>query len=87
MTIHTITIIDTEFQPVTITIHKGDSIQWKNSSGMAHTATRTSAPSFDTGRINPSTTSTPIVFDDSSNGPLEYFCRPHPFMTGTINVV
>jgi plastocyanin len=75
------------FDPVEIRISKGQGIVWQNFDGMGHTATRVSAPMFDTGVVAPGQKSIPKVFDQPTppDG-IEYFCRPHPFMKGRIIV-
>ena len=73
------------YQPDRLEIAAGDEVVWLNSDGMAHTATRTQDRQFDTGTIKPGQTSSPVTFGDGHDvSEMSYFCRPHPFMTGTI---
>jgi plastocyanin len=79
-----IDVSDFAYQPQTITIQAGDTIQWNNNDGVDHTATSVSgAPTaFDVylaaGAWGSQTFDTP--------GTYNYYCIPHPFMTGTIVV-
>jgi amicyanin len=72
------------FVPQNITIAEGDEVVWQNNSEMAHTATRTGSPAFDTGPIAPDHQSAPIQFGTIAPAELEYSCRPHPFMKGKV---
>jgi plastocyanin len=82
----TVTIENYEYKPAELKIQKGQCVQWTNKDDAEHTATRKKAPSpFDTGYIKKGETSKPICFDDV--GEFDYYCTPHPDMTGTIEVV
>ena len=84
---HNISIANHAFVPNSLTVKLGDSVSWTNNDTMRHTASRDDAPAFDTGRIDPGTTSNEIVFSDvSPTEGFEYFCRPHPFMRGFVVV-
>lgn len=79
-----IDVSDFAYHPQTITIQVGDTIQWNNNDAVDHTATSVSgAPAaFDVylaaGAWGSQTFDTPGTYD--------YYCIPHPFMTGTIVV-
>jgi plastocyanin len=79
-----IDVSDFAYQPQTITIQVGDTIQWNNSDGVDHTATSVdgSPAAFDVylaaGAWGSQTFDTPGTYD--------YYCIPHPFMTGSIVV-
>ena len=84
-----IVITGNEFEPNTVHIQAGDSVVWENQDNHPHTATcvETGFP-FDTGPINPKSTSKLIVFDKpTQQSGLGYFCQFHDFMTGRIFVV
>lgn len=69
------------FHPPTLTIRKGTTVDFTNSSRVTHTATR--GGSFDTGRIRPGKT---IGIRFNQKGTFAYHCSIHPFMHGTIVV-
>jgi plastocyanin len=69
------------FHPPTLTIAKGTTVNFSNTSSVAHTATRNG--SFDTGRIKPGT-SVGVRF--KQKGTFAYHCEIHPFMHGKIVV-
>ena len=81
-------IADYSFNPPDITISVNDTVTWLNNDTIVHTATRTEAPPFDTGAIQPTSTSGPIAFIVASPASgFEYHCKPHPHMRGRIVVV
>ncbi len=69
------------FDPNPATVKVGQTVSWKNSDVITHTATGTG---WDTGQIAPGATSAPIKF--STAGTMNYHCSIHPTMTGTLNV-
>jgi plastocyanin len=75
---HTIVIRQMEFSPATLTVHPGDSIEWKNDDVVAHTAT---ASTFDSGSIAPGQRWRHTFTQSSSNA---FHCIFHPHMKGTI---
>lgn len=77
----TVTIPAFKFQPATVTIPRGSKIRFSNTSGTAHTATRSG--SFDTGRIKSGKAAT-VQF--SAKGSFPYHCKIHPFMKGKVVV-
>jgi LPXTG-motif cell wall-anchored protein len=77
-----VTIVDFEFQPGTVTIDQGDTVTWTNNGPTAHSATAPDG-SFDTG-IFPAGQSRSHTFNQS--GTFSYICTPHPNMHGTIVV-
>ena len=70
------------FNPKTITIKVGDSVTWKNSDLPGHSATADDG-SWDTDIITQGESAT-IKFEKA--GTYTYYCKPHPFMKGTIVV-
>ncbi len=84
MALQTVVIQNLSFVPDPIVVSAGDEVVWENRDSMSHTATRTTDPMFDTGIITPGQTSGPIRFD--AIGEYSYFCRPHPFMRGSVSV-
>jgi plastocyanin len=69
------------FQPATLTIAKGSSVTFSNTSKKSHTATRGGA--FDTGVIKPGK-SVGVRF--KQKGTFAYHCEIHPQMRGKIVV-
>jgi plastocyanin len=69
------------FHPPTLTIKKGTTVNFTNSSKVTHTATR--GGSFNTGRIKPGKT---ISVRFNQKGSFAYHCSIHPTMHGKIVV-
>jgi plastocyanin len=78
-----VTISDFKFSPSGVTVNVGDTVTWSNSGPTPHSATANDG-SFDTG-ILPKGGSGSHTF--SQAGTFSYFCKPHPFMKGTVTVV
>ena len=79
----TVTMADFKFAPASVTVNVGDTVTWRNTGDEAHTATAKNG-GFDTGNVNPGSTGSATF---RSAGTFSYFCKPHPFMTGTVRVV
>src|SRR5687768_1557527 len=62
------------FTPPEITVSAGESITWKNSGALAHTATAAGGQ-FDTGNIDAGQSKSVTL---SSPGTFPYTCTPHP---------
>jgi plastocyanin len=69
------------FSPAKLTIAKGSSVAFSNSSALSHTATRSGT--FDTGTIKPGK-SVSVRF--KQKGSFAYHCEIHPQMRGKIVV-
>jgi LPXTG-motif cell wall-anchored protein len=78
----TVTIQDFAFSPKSITIDAGDTVTWRNTDDVAHSATAEDG-TFDTGTFGEGA-SRSETFDTA--GTFQYICTPHPFMKGTIKV-
>ncbi len=78
-------IVDFAFSPATITISVGDTVTWTNRDSVEHTATGAAgAPQpFDTGLLGTDRGGS-VTF--TAPGRYDYFCAPHPTMTGTVVV-
>lgn len=80
-------IEDFAFVPQQITILQGDTVEWKNRDNMGHTSTSGSPGEpnglWDSGIISKDQTFS-YVFDTS--GTFNYYCKPHPWMTGVVTV-
>jgi plastocyanin len=69
------------FAPAQVTAHAGDTIEWINEDFIAHTAT---ARNKDWDVNIPVNGSARVTLQHA--GKVEYYCRFHPNMTGSINV-
>lgn len=78
-----VSIRNFRFLPGTITVKAGARITISNRDSPTHTVTSDDGSSFDTGDINPGS-STTITVDRT--GRIPYHCSIHPFMHGTIVV-
>jgi plastocyanin len=79
---HEVTISGMKYQSDVITVHVGDTVQWKNSDVVPHTATATDG-SFSSVKISPGGT---WKFVAKKLGTFPYICTPHPNMHGTLIV-
>jgi plastocyanin len=69
------------FEPAQVTAHVGDSIEWVNEDFIAHTAT---ARNKDWDVNTPANGSGRVTLQHA--GKVEYYCRFHPNMVGSISV-
>src|SRR3954470_4327175 len=77
-----VTISDFQFAPGNVTVNVGDTVPWSNNGPTGHSATATNG-SFDTGVLEKGSSGSHTF---SQAGTFSYFCKPHPFMKGTITV-
>jgi plastocyanin len=77
-----VTIVDFNFSPGTITVNQGDTVTWVNDGPTPHSATSQDGV-FDTG-IFPAGQSRSHTFNEA--GTFAYICTPHPNMRGTVVV-
>jgi plastocyanin len=84
MATQTVVIKDMKFNPPTMEIQTGDSVEWKNEMGMTHTSTSDDGTSWDTGGIDGNTTSEAKT--PPAKGSYPYHCSIHPFMKAVIVV-
>jgi len=84
---HVVEIIGYEYQQSNLVIEVGDKVKWINRDPTPHTATRSQAPTFDTGLLSKDQVSGEVEFTEASdaNG-FEYLCTPHQFMTAKVIV-
>ena len=79
---HDITMTPESYRPGDLTVQRGDTIVWRNTDIVVHTATsRTGA--FDSGRIKAGKTFAWIAAD---TGRFAYMCTKHKLMRGTLIV-
>ena len=81
-TTHYIDIQGYAFSPSSITINVGDTIVWTNYDSASHTVTSNDG-TFDSGSISNGNT---FSFTFTSAGTFNYYCAPHPNMTGSVTV-
>ena len=81
-TTHYIDIQGYAFSPSSITINVGDTIVWTNYDSASHTVTSNDG-TFDSGGISTGNT---FSFTFTSAGTFNYYCSPHPNMTGSVTV-
>jgi plastocyanin len=71
------------FSPSPGSVKVGQTVAWRNSDSLPHTATADGG-AFDTGTIAPGATSNPITM--SAAGSFAYHCSIHPSMVGSLTV-
>ena len=82
----TVAIRGYKFVPETVTVHQGDSVEWKNEDDVLHTATADSQaqkPAFDSGSISKEA---PWRYVAATKGTYNYTCTIHPNMKGELIV-
>jgi plastocyanin len=77
-----VTINDLVFSPAEVRAKVGDTIEWENGDFVDHTATD-KAGAWDVAIAAGKSAQLPLT----TAGTFAYFCKIHPGMTGTINVV
>jgi LPXTG-motif cell wall-anchored protein len=75
-----VSIVDFDFNPGTITVNAGDTVTWTNTGDVGHSAT---GSGFDTGILSKGERGSHTF---SSAGTFSYQCTPHPFMKGKVVV-
>jgi amicyanin len=70
------------YVPAALTVKTGTKVTWTNKDTVKHTVT-TDKPFFDSGLFGKDQ-SYSFTFND--NGTYEYYCIPHPYMTGKVIV-
>jgi plastocyanin len=79
---HYVVIEQMRFNPPTLTVQRGDRVEWVNKDLFAHTASSTSK-TFDSGGIAPNASWSYVA---GQPGSYPYLCNFHPTMRGTLNV-
>lgn len=80
----TVEIRNFAFDPATVTVHPGDTVEWKNDDSALHTATAQSPkPGFDSGAIQ---SGAKWRYDAREKGAYSYICTIHPYMKGQLIV-
>jgi amicyanin len=72
------------FKPMELTIPAGTTVTWVNKDDVPHTATSSDDPvAFDSKTLD---TDQKYSLTFGNPGTYNYYCKPHPFMTGTVIV-
>lgn len=80
----TVVIRGFKFEPATVTVNQGDTVEWKNDDIVPHTATEdVRKPSFDSGTIEVGAAWRYIA---QNKGKYDYTCTFHPNMEGKLIV-
>jgi plastocyanin len=79
---HTVVMENVQFNPATLTVHRGERIVWVNRDLFPHTVT-SATKAFDSGSIAPNAS---WSFTPRKTGSYPYGCSFHPVMKGTITV-
>ena len=82
----TVVIRDFKFEPATVTVNVGDTVEWKNDDIVPHTATadgEAQKPTFDSGTIQ---TGAKWRYLARNKGTYNYTCTLHPNMKGELIV-
>jgi plastocyanin len=78
-----VSVQDNTFNPGTLAVKVGDTVEWTNEGGIAHTVTATGGAKFDSGSLAPGDT---FTFTADKAGTISYVCTFHAGMKGTIEV-
>jgi plastocyanin len=78
---HTVMIEGMKFQPETLTVKQGDTVVWRNTDVVPHTATL--AGGFDSGLIAPGAS---WSWTAGQAGRVDYVCTYHPGMKAAVVV-
>jgi plastocyanin len=81
-TVHTVTIDGFAFKPPSVTVKQGDTVEWRNSDPVPHTATAKDA-GLDSGDI---AANGRYRFVAKKKGRFAYICTLHPIMKGELVV-
>ena len=77
------TISQFRFRPEALTVNLGDTVEWKNSDSLPHTATAENEKDFDSGSIADGAS---WRFTANKKGSFDYICTLHPNMHGKLVV-
>jgi plastocyanin len=79
-----VSIDNFDFDPKELVVTAGTTVTWVNADDVSHTATsNASPPLFDSKNLHPNDQ---FSFEFKTPGTYDYFCKPHPYMTGKIIV-
>ena len=74
-----------KFTPATVSVHPGDTVEWKNDDTVDHTVTATGSgnPAFDSGTLKNGQI---FRYVAKTKGTYDYICTIHPYMKGQVIV-
>jgi plastocyanin len=78
---HEVTLAGLKFQPAQLTVQRGDTVTWKNTDVVPHTAT--AKGKFDSGTIAPGKSYSRKM---DQAGEFDYICTVHPNMQAKLTV-
>lgn len=81
--VNTIMISGFKYQPETMTVNAGETVEWKNVDIVPHTATSTDGKTFDSGSIAKGAS---WRFTPKEKGTFDYICTLHPNMKAKLIV-
>lgn len=79
---NSVAVVDNDFNPATLTVKAGTTVQWTNTGSATHTVTADDA-SFDSNFMNSGAT---FSHTFAAAGTFAYHCNVHSSMHGTITV-
>ncbi len=80
---NTVTIQDFAYSPAAITVKVGTTVTWTNQDSVGHTVTVTSGTGPDSQLFGKGET---YSYTFKKAGTFDYFCKPHPYMKGSVTV-
>jgi plastocyanin len=81
--VNTIVISGFKYQPETMTVNAGETVEWKNEDIVPHTATSSDGKTFDSGSIAKGAS---WRFTPKEKGTFDYICTLHPNMKAKLVV-
>ncbi len=81
--VSTVLISQFKYQPDTITVNVGETVEWKNADIVPHTATAADGKAFDSGSIAKGAS---WSFRAAKRGTYDYLCTLHPNMKARLVV-
>jgi plastocyanin len=81
--INAVLIIQFKYQPDSLTVNVGDTVEWKNADIVPHTVTAVEGKAFDSGSIAKGAS---WRFTAVKKGTYDYFCTLHPNMKAKLVV-
>lgn len=81
--VNTIMISGFKFQPETLTVNAGETVEWKNVDIVPHSATAADGKTFDSGSIAKGAS---WRFTPETKGTFDYICTMHPNMKAKLVV-
>ena len=77
-------IVNYQYYPKTLTVKKGTTVTWTNEDAAAHTVTSIGANLILNSALFGENKTYSYTFNEV--GTFDYYCKPHPYMKGTVVV-